>query len=164
MAKPILDVKRPEIGAGKAEIGAIKPEINSIAAGEQRPNFESLFGAPPAERIPNPLDRLDLSDDPEEAAEQEVSAALQHILDEKKKRRDAYRDMLDHEFWFAICFQNRRQKDEFLKAVGWDKIGDKYLDGLKVAAALEVPIEPVNLPVKDVRPAPVILRDEENFL
>lgn len=156
----MIKQKKPELGITKQNAIANKPALGGrLKPGEQAPNFESLFGAPPAERIRNPLPDLAATDDPEEAAENEVSAALQHILDEKKQKRDAYRTMLDHEFWCAICFQNREQKEAFLKAIGILDLGDKYIDGLKVAQRLGVEVEPVNLPMKDVRAAPKLLRD-----
>lgn len=156
--------KKIEIKPGKTQINGKKPKIGSVTLGEQRPVFDSLFGAFPAEPTPNPLAKLELDGSPEDRAEGEVSAVLQHILDEKKLRRDQYRTMLDHEFWVALCFQNREQKERFLELVGWTDLGDKYIDGLKVAERLDVPIEPENLPLKDVRPAPKLLRRDDLIL
>ena len=51
----------------------------------------------------------------------------------------------DTEFWFAVCFQSRDQKDAFLLATGWmEQTGDsdKYLDGQKLAQALNVKLPP----------------------
>lgn len=158
MAKKIV------ITPTKTTINGKKPKLNSVSMGEQRPVFDSLFGAFPAEKIENPLDKIDLDGTPEERADAEVSAALQHILDEKQKRRDQYRTMVDHEFWVAICFQNRDQKERFIELMGWTDLGNKYIDGLKVAERLNVAIEPENLPIKDVRPAPKLLRRDDLIL
>lgn len=153
-----------QIERKKIDLGGKKTKLTSVTPGEQRPVFDSLFGAFPAEATPNPLKDLDLDGTPEERADQEISAALQHILDEKKLRRDQYRTMVDHEFWCAICFQNREQKERFLSLLGLTDLGEKYLDGLKVAERLNVDIEPINLPIKDVRPAPKLLRKESLIL
>ena len=50
-------------------------------------------------------------------------------------------DEADSEYWFCVCFMNRAQKNEFLQKIGlWD-LGDKYLRGSEVAAALGIEIE-----------------------
>jgi hypothetical protein len=134
-----------------------------LPAKPQKPVFDSLLGAYPAERTPDPLAELreiatvTIEDD----ATDEVSAIAQAIADEKILRRDAYRTMVDPEFWFAVCFQNREQKEAFLKAVGWFAHGDKYLDGLWVARKLGIQIEPILLEAKPIRAAPKLLRDTE---
>lgn len=50
-------------------------------------------------------------------------------------------DATDSEFWFSVCFQTREQKEEFLKKAGLFDIGDKYIDGLKVAAKMGINLE-----------------------
>lgn len=159
MTKQKIKITQP-----KPAIGGGKPKLNSVKIGEQRPVFESLFGAFPAEPTPNPLDAIEIEGTPEERADAEVEAARQHFFDEKHKRRDQYRTQLDHEFWVAICFQNRAQKEKFLSLLGLTDLGDKYIDGLKVAERLNVPIEPENLQIKDLRPAPKLLRDDALIL
>ena len=131
---------------------------NRPKRGEVAPNFESMFGGPPSGLIDNPLRKLETTGSLSGDAEQEVSVALQTIIDEKQQRRDAYRNMLDPEFWCALCFQNRAQKEQFLAALDLLSIGDKYLDGLLVAERLGVPLDVINLSAKEVRKAPVLLR------
>lgn len=131
---------------------------NRPKRGEVAPNFPSMFGGPPSGLIDNPLRKLEPRENPEEAVAQEVSVALQTIIDEKQQRRDAYRSTLDHEFWCALCFQSREQKEQFLKALDLLDIGDKYLDGLLVAERLGVPLDVINLSAKEVRQAPKLLR------
>jgi len=50
-------------------------------------------------------------------------------------------DATDSEFWIAVCFQTREQKEEFLKKAGLWQLGDKYLDGTKVAKAMGIKLE-----------------------
>ncbi len=61
-------------------------------------------------------------------------------------------DAVDSEYWFAICFQTREQKEEFLKKLGLFEIGDKYLDGMKVAKKLGVTLESRVPPMPQARP------------
>ena len=42
----------------------------------------------------------------------------------------------DSEYWFAIAFPLRDDKDSFLAEYGLRKLGDKYLDGMAVARKL----------------------------
>lgn len=36
---------KPDFGSNKGIVGISKPTIGSVGVGEQRPNFDSLFGA-----------------------------------------------------------------------------------------------------------------------
>ena len=97
-------------------------------------------------------------------AQEEVSEILSAIKREKKERRDKYRLLVDPEFWFCVCFQSRQQKEEFLEKSGFGGVGgDKYLDGLKLAEALGVEINPVNLETKPPPLAPKLLRGRPNI-
>lgn len=42
----------------------------------------------------------------------------------------------DTDHWVAFAFDSRKVKDKFLRLSGWDTVGDKYLDGRKVATVL----------------------------
>jgi len=132
-----------------------------LAKGPQAPVFGSLFGGHPAAPIENPLAVMSSSDDLEADADAEVGAMAAAIADEKKLRRDAYRTLVDPDFWFAVCFQSREQKEAFLTAVGWLDHGSRYLDGLWIAKRLGVDVQPIPLTAKPVRAAPKNLRDVE---
>ncbi len=66
-------------------------------------------------------------------AEREISAVRQSFIDRAEKENQRYTAAVDSEYWFAVCFQNRAQKEAFLKALGLELYGDKYLDGGRVA-------------------------------
>ena len=55
----------------------------------------------------------------------------------------------DSEYWCALCFQSREQKEEFLKALGILADGDKYLDGVKVAEKMKITL-PTSIPHQKV--------------
>jgi len=73
----------------------------------------------------------------------QLSALEQGIKDRKRAERDRFRAATDSEYWFAVCFTSRAQKEAFLKAAGLWEYGDKYLDGRLLADRLgvEVPQE-----------------------
>jgi len=154
-----MKLERPKLERPKLErVQLDKPaRLARPAKGMVHPAFDSLFN--PA--IPNPLDGVEYPGTLEGDAKAEVSAALAAILAERKLKRDAYRLMADTEYWVCLCFQSRAQKEEFLQKMGWLPLGDKYLDGLKVAEMAGLGIEPVDLPApKGTTRTPKLLRTE----
>jgi hypothetical protein len=64
----------------------------------------------------------------------EAEAAFRGRLAKEDKRR---RLATDSEFWIAVYFQSREEKDRFLRKYGLDKVGDKYLPGNAVDRILD---------------------------
>lgn len=56
----------------------------------------------------------------------ETEAAFRGRLEKEDKRRKL---ATDSEFWFAVHFDSREEKERFLRKYGLDKAGDKYLSG-----------------------------------
>ncbi|XAO35606.1 hypothetical protein SEA_MORGANA_172 [Gordonia phage Morgana] len=44
----------------------------------------------------------------------------------------------DSSHWFAVAFDSRADKDKFLRLSGWDTVGNKYLDGSKLAQVHQI--------------------------
>jgi len=154
-------MKKPKITRKKLAVGAAKPKIRKLPPpGFQRPNFGSL--ALPT--IENPLDGEPQGDGGLQGdVDEEISIALQTVLDERKQRRDKYRVVNDPDYYFLVCFQSADQRKEFLDKIGWtDWEDDKFVNGLEVARRLDVDIEPINLPQRKFRAkTPVKLREWE---
>lgn len=93
--------------------------------------------------------------DYQEKLEHDALAEADALMSEFQKRAKAEEKRreiaTDSEFWFAVCFQTREQKDEFLKNAGLFQIGDKYLDGVRVARKLGVSISPANVSYPESR-------------
>jgi hypothetical protein len=134
-----------------------KPKASPLKPGEKRPRFGSLFD--PA-GTPSPLKGVGQSGEVEQDAAEEISAALKAIIKQKRAMREVYRTTTDPEFWLCVCFQSREQKEEFLRLAGWTEFGDKYIDGLRVAAHLGVAIEPVNVAPLGAKATPKLLRGQ----
>lgn len=64
-------------------------------------------------------------------------SSFQQRSDREKQR---YQDVTDSEYWVAVCFESRDQKEEFLKATGLLQDGDKYISGPDLAAHFGVPL------------------------
>lgn len=84
-------------------------------------------------------------------AEREVSALRDAFIARSEKKNARYTQAVDSEYWFCVCFQSRAQKEAFLKALGLQVYGDKYLDGARVAHKFGV-VLPATLPTKALKP------------
>ena len=72
-------------------------------------------------------------DQVEAEAMAEVSELLQGFRQRERNEQQRFEDATDTEYWFALCFQTREQKEQFLHAMGWFELGDKYIDGMAAA-------------------------------
>lgn len=87
---------------------------------------------------PDPLASVEYSDNLAEDAAAEFTALEQSYRDRATAERARFKRATDSEFWFAVCFTTREEKDAFLVAANLDRIGDKYLDGRAVAHELGI--------------------------
>jgi hypothetical protein len=69
----------------------------------------------------------------ERMAQEELSEVLAGFKARERTEEQRFHDATDTEYWFALCFQTREQKEEFLHKMGWADLGDKYLDGMAAA-------------------------------
>ena len=72
----------------------------------------------------------------------EVQKSFRERIEMENER---FQNTTDSEYWFAVCFQTREQKEAFLKAMNLFLIGDKYLDGVEVAKQLGINIPAANI-------------------
>lgn len=95
--------------------------------------------------------------EPEATAEdptiEEVVDGIKSAFMERAKAEDKRIQLVtDSEFWCCFCFENRDQKDAFLKALGLWEAGDKYVNGILAAKKLGIDLgKPVAWP--GVRPS-----------
>lgn len=100
--------------------------------------------APPIALDGTAYDDDDDMPSPEEAeieAAGEVSNVLTGFRDRANREDQRFTDATDSEFWIALCFQTREQKEEFLRKARWMAEGDKYLDGMAVAQIMGITLE-----------------------
>lgn len=88
-------------------------------------------------------------EDAEAEAEAEVSQALTGFKARASQENQRFEDATDSEYWVALCFQTRDQKEEFLRKMGWLELGDKYLDGMLCAEASRITLEARIPPLPD---------------
>lgn len=90
---------------------------------------------------PDPLATVEYSGNLAQDAAAEFTALEQGYRDRAKAEADRFKRATDSEYWVAVCFTTREEKEAFLRVAGLAHIGDKYLDGRQVAAALDVDID-----------------------
>lgn len=90
---------------------------------------------------PDPLGAVDYTGNLAADTAREFTALEQGYRDRAKAETDRFKRATDSEFWFAVCFTTREEKDAFLKAAGLAHLGNKYLDGREVAQALNFDID-----------------------
>lgn len=89
---------------------------------------------------PDPLADVEYTNDLAKDAASEMSALEEGFKSRAQKERDRFQKATDSEFWFAVCFTSREEKEAFLKAAKVNKkfMGDKYIDGRKLAQILGI--------------------------
>jgi len=120
-----------------------KPDL--IQAKLNNRNRKIKRKAKKVKKVKNPLDSVKLTGNAETDSAAGDSAVLKAFKERDKAERERFRLATDSEFWFAVCFQSREQKEAFLKAVEWFEHGDKYLDGWYVAKKLGIDIPEVDI-------------------
>lgn len=137
-----------------------RPKMERVGGGLERqrptlkkrddPDFESMFDGDDD----NPLADVTLTDDLQANMDEGMSAALQEIIQRKKATQERFRVATDSEFFFCLVFQSRDQKDDFLRLIHWEDLGDKYLNGLEVARRLNIPLQVVPIEPLKIRGKP----------
>ncbi|MBL8387001.1 MAG: hypothetical protein JNK17_02070 [Hydrogenophaga sp.] len=82
----------------------------------------------------------------EEVAVAETSAVLAAFKARAKAEQERFTLATDSEYWVAVCFQTREQKEHFLEVTKLLKAGDKYIDGALVAKVLGITLPPAEVP------------------
>lgn len=88
----------------------------------------------------DPLAGVEYSGDLEKDSVSELTTLQKAYRARASAEANRFASTVDSEFWFAVCFKDRAEKDAFLKAAGVKTklMGDKYLDGRQLAAALGI--------------------------
>ena len=92
------------------------PDWKKLAKGKAGDNGDASGQSPPEKSL-------------EESCREEIGEAEQAFrarLDREDTRKLA---VTDSEFWFAVYFPSRAEKEDFLRKYGLDRVGDKYLSG-----------------------------------
>ena len=86
----------------------------------------------------DPLKDVPLTDSLEVDAAAELDAMTVAYRGRKTAEDARFNLATDTEYWLAICFETREQKEAFLRASRTAALGDKYIDGKRFAAMLKI--------------------------
>ncbi|MGI8310685.1 hypothetical protein [Saccharopolyspora hattusasensis] len=111
-----------------------------VSAAPSGPSHDELLAQLNAEPEPDPLEGVNYTGDIEADSAAELDALAKGFRERTKREDERFRLATDSEYWFAVCFRTREDKDAFLKAARLMAIGDKYLDGYAVARTLGIPM------------------------
>lgn len=112
-------------------------DIGDLLGKKKTKGRRPVFEAPqPA----SPLDSVVYGETPDVEADTkaEMSALMGAFKGRRKLEDKRFRDATDSEFWVAMCFKTRDDKELFLRALNLAQLGDKYIDGHKAAQILGV--------------------------
>jgi hypothetical protein len=115
-------------------------QLAARAAPTGHQSTEDLLAQLNAEPEPDPLAHVNYTGNVEEDAKQELTALQQGFRDRAKREAERFRLATDSEFWIAVCFKSREDKERFLRNAHLLSVGDKYLDGYAVARVLGIPM------------------------
>ena len=107
------------------------------------------------------VDLPEQTGNPELDSSADLDAVQQGFRNRAKQESDRFALATDSEYWAAICFQTREQKEAFLSALKLLEFGDKYLDGRLVAERLGIKLPESQVPYK---PEPKLDRDWLSFV
>lgn len=99
-------------------------------------------GFAPKSPVEDPLKDVEYSGNNETDSKRELEAISEGWRQRRDMESDRFEETTDSEYWFAVCFKTRADKEAFLgkiKQIAW--LGDKYLNGYDFAEALEIPVE-----------------------
>lgn len=92
----------------------------------------------PPEPETSPVEGMEYTGNVELDSREEISETLRAFKERAKREETRRRLATDSEFWTCFVFQDREQKEAFLRALNLLQHGDKYLDGRVVAKKLGV--------------------------
>lgn len=90
------------------------------------------------EKAPDPLADVQYTGNVETDTAAEIAAIDTAYRDRAKQERERFKNATDSEYWFAVCFKTRDDKEKFLTELGAIMLGDKYIDGHQLAKQLGI--------------------------
>ena len=88
----------------------------------------------------DPLADVEYTDNVEIDSAAELDALAKGFRGRRDAEAKRFEQATDSEYWFAVCFRTRADKDAFLTAIKATRLGDKYIDGHALARLLDVPL------------------------
>lgn len=124
----------------KARLAAAAAKVRPAVTNAASATADDIAARLAAKALPNPLESIQYEPDDtlETASAREVTAVAESFRARAARDQERYRLATDTEFWVALCFKSRQEKDLFLARAGLDGLGDKYIDGAALARRLGI--------------------------
>lgn len=104
-------------------------------------SLSDMFKALPGPEA-DPLADVTYSGDLEADCLAEFEALQTAFVDRRRQEDRRFRDATDSEYWVAVCFSSRAEKEAFLRAIpGPELASDKYVNGRELAHRLNLEME-----------------------
>lgn len=87
----------------------------------------------------------EMTGDPEVDSKADLDEVQASFRERVKMENQRFKNTTDSEYWFAVCFETREQKEKFLKVMDLFVHGDKYLDGKLLAEKLGIDLPDANM-------------------
>ena len=94
-----------------------------------------------AAAAPDPLAGVEYTGDREVDSAAELTALQVAHRGRAERERGRFEQATDSEHWVALCFRSRDHKEAFLAAVNAVALGDKYVDGHRLADLMGIDLE-----------------------
>lgn len=96
-----------------------------------------------AAAAPDPLASVEYTGNVAEDSASELTALKDQGFDQRRRNEaNRFKQATDSEFWFAVCFESREQKETFLAALpNAKRLGDKYIDGKALATSMGISLD-----------------------
>lgn len=86
----------------------------------------------------DPLADVEYSGNLQDDSRAELTALQRAYRQRAKDEATRFRAATDSEYWVALCFTSRGEKESFLAQAGLTHLGDKYIDGRAAARVFNV--------------------------
>jgi hypothetical protein len=94
----------------------------------------------------DPIGEIDYPGTPDGDLKATLDAVGEAFKARAKAERERFQAATDSEYWFAIAFESRAQKEAFLKFMKWARFGDKHIDGVALAEHMGVTLPAASVP------------------
>lgn len=121
--------------ATSANVGA-SDALNALMGITTPPTPIEADSAPVSAEPNDPFGDVEYTGNLEQDAKAELTAAQAAFRDRATTYRKQRLLVEDSEFWIAVCFRTREDKERFLADHNLTHLGDKYLNGYLVDEAL----------------------------
>lgn len=89
----------------------------------------------------DPLADVEYSGNLQEDSKAELTALQRAYRQRAKAEASRFRAATDSEYWVALCFTSRGEKESFLAQAGLTHLGDKYIDGRAAARVFNIELD-----------------------